>query len=88
MGKKKLSQFFADTLRTRELTDEQSMTLQQMLFPGIGDDEAARLRDGALDMASAMMKWEAKQNRQTDKDEHRVTPMTDEEIEVLAASMM
>lgn len=88
MDNKKLAKFYADTLRTRELSDEQSMTLQEMLFPGIGDDEAARLRDGALDMASAMMKWEAKQNKQKDKGEHNATPMTDEEIEALAASMM
>ena len=86
MDNKKLSQFYADMLRTRELSDEQSITLQQMLFPGIGDDEAARLRDGALDMANAFMKWEAKQSKH--EDEHHVTPMTDEEIEALAASMM
>ncbi len=85
MDKKKLSQFFADTLRTRELTDEQSIALQRMLFPGIGDDENSRLRDGALDMATAYMKWEAKQSNR--KDEHQVTPMSDSEIEQLAAMM-
>ena len=84
MEKKKLAKFYADTLRTRELTDEQSMALQQMLFPGVGDDEAARLRDGALDVANAFTRWEAKQSKQTDKDEHHVTPMSEEEIEELA----
>lgn len=79
---KKLSQFYADTLRTRELTDEQSMTLQQMLFPGIGDDINSRLRDGALDMANAYLKWETKQTNH--KDEHQVTPMTEAEVEALA----
>ena len=77
----KLAEFFADTLRTRELTDEESMTLQEMLFPGIGDNEAARLRDGALDMANAYAKWEAKQ----EKGERHAAPMTDDEIEALAA---
>ena len=83
MDKKKLSQFFADTLRTRELTDEQSIALQRMLFPGIGDDENSRLRDGALDMANAFMKWEAKQSNR--KDEHHAAPMSDAELEELAA---
>ena len=85
MDKKKLSQFFADTLRTRELTDEQSIALQRMLFPGIGDDENSRLRDGALDMAKAFLKWEAKQTRH--KDEHHTAPMSEAEIEALAAIM-
>lgn len=87
MEKKKLSQFYADTLRTRELTDEQSMTLQRMLFPGIGDDENSRLRDGALDMANAFIKWEAKQTNRKNSNEHQVNPMTDGEIEALAAIM-
>jgi hypothetical protein len=87
MDNKKLAKFYADTLRNRELSDEQSMTLQQMLFPGIGDDEAARLRDGALDMANALMKWEAKQAKQADKDGHHVTPMSDAEADALAAIM-
>jgi len=85
MDKKKLSQFFADTLRTRELTDEQSIALQRMLFPGIGDDENSRLRDGALDMATAYMKWEANQSNR--KDEHHAAPMSDAEIEELAAML-
>lgn len=83
MEKKKLVQFYADTLRTRELTEEQSMTLQQMLFPGIGDDENSRLRDGALSMANAYTKWQAKQVN----DEHHTAPMTEDEIEELAAIM-
>lgn len=85
MDKKKLSQFYADAIRTRELTDEQSMAIQQILFPGIGDDENSRLRDGALDMATAFMKWEAKQS--SHKDEHHAVPMSDAEIEALAAIM-
>ncbi len=85
MDKKKLAKFFADTIGKRELTDEQTITLQRMLFPGIGDDENSRLRDGALDMATAYMKWEAKQSNH--KDEHHAAPMTDAEIEELAAIM-
>ena len=82
MEKKKLARFYADTLRNRELTDEQSMALQQMLFPGVGDDENSRLRDGALDMANAYIKWEAKQTNH--EDEHQITPMTEAEVEALA----
>ncbi len=85
MDKKKLSKFYADTLRTRELTDEQSMTLQQMLFPGVGDDENTRLRDGALDMANAYTRWEAKQSKHNDG--HHAAPMTEAEIDALAAMM-
>ena len=85
MEKKKIARFYADILRTRELTDEQSMTLQQMLFPGIGDDEGSRLRDGALSMANAYMKWDANENSRKDKDKHHSIPMTDAEIEALAA---
>ena len=83
MEKKKLAQFYADTLRNRELTDEQSMALQQMLFPGVGDDENSRLRDVALDMANAYLRWE-KQTSHNHKDEHQVTPLTDAEVEALA----
>lgn len=86
MDKKKLAKFYADTISKRELTDEQSMTLQQMLFPGIGDDENSRLRDGALDMANAYLRWE-KQTCHDHKVEHQVPPMSESEIEALAAMM-
>lgn len=85
MDKKKLAQFFADTISKRELTEEQTCTLQQMLFPGLDDDPNKRLSESALDMATAYMKWEAKQSNR--KDEHQVTPMSDSEIEQLAAMM-
>lgn len=85
MDNKKLAHFYADTLRNRELTDEQSITLQRMLFPGIGEDENSRLRDGALDMANTFMKWETKQSKHN--DEHQVPPMSESEIEALAAMM-
>ena len=87
MENKNLAKFFADTIRTRELTDEQSITLSRLLFPGIGDDENTRLRDGARDMASAYMRWEAKQGSKEKggKGEHHEDPMTDDEIEALAA---
>ena len=58
------------------------MTLQQLLFPGIGDDENSRLRDGALDMANAYLRWENKQTKH--KDEHQVSLMSESEIEELA----
>jgi len=79
MENKKLTQFFADTIRNRELTEEQQFTLQQLLFPGIGDDEAARLRDGALDMGKTYLEWEKKNQSQQE------TPMSDSEVDALAA---
>lgn len=85
MDKKKLAQFFADTISKRELTEEQTCTLQQMLFPGLDDDTNKRLSESALDMATAYMKWEAKQSNR--KDEHHADPMSDAEIEQLAAMM-
>lgn len=85
MDKKKLAKFFADTISKRELTEEQTCTLQQMLFPGLDDDPNKRLSESALDMATAYMKWDAKQS--IHKDGQRVAPMTDKEIEELAAMM-
>ena len=85
MDKKKLAKFFADTISKRELTEEQTCTLQQMFFPGLDDDPNKRLSESALDMATAYMKWEAKQSNR--KDEHHATPMSEAEIEALAAIM-
>ena len=85
MDKKKLAKFFADTISKRELTEEQTCTLQQMLFPGLDDDPNKRLSESALDMATAYMKWDAKQSNR--KDEHHAAPMTDAEIEELAAML-
>ena len=89
MDKKELSQFFADTIRTRELDDEQVQAVQNVLFPGFGDTENAKLTDSAFTMAVELERWKKKQNGkgQEHHDHAKPEPMSDAEIEALAALM-
>jgi len=84
MKDKRLVQFFADTLRTRDLTDEDELTLQRMLFPALSEDKNKAVLESTADMMSAFARWEAEQDRKP-KPQPKVEPMSDEEIDSLAA---
>lgn len=82
---KDLNLFFADELRKRTLTDEQSITLQEVLFPGWDDDPNKARMESAKDMTAAYTLWAAEQAKKP--QEEKVKPMSDEEIENLASIM-
>lgn len=77
-----LNLFFADELRGRQLTDEQSAILQDVLFPA-WDDTPKSLTEAAMDMALAYDKW--KKGRK--EHDGKTSMMSDEEIDSLANSM-
>lgn len=81
---KNLNLFFADVLRKRTLTEEQSMTLQEMLFPGWDDDPNKARMESVKDMTTAYAKWEMEQERKP-KPEEPLPPMSDKEIDELAS---
>lgn len=81
---KDLNFFFADELRNRTLTDEQSLVLQEMLFPGWNDDPNKARMESVKDMTAAYTRWEAEQEKKP-KTTEKVTPMSDAEIDALAA---
>lgn len=78
-----LNLFFADVLRKRTLTDEQSLTLQEMLFPGWDEDPNKARMESIRDLTAAYTRWEAEQEKKP-KEPEKVTPMSDAEIEALA----
>ncbi len=81
-----LNLFFADELRKRTLTDEQSIALQEMLFPGWDDNPNKARMESVKDMTAAYTKWKIEQEKNP-KAPEKVKPMTDAEIEDLANSM-
>jgi len=80
---KNLNLFYADVLRKRTLTDEQSMALQEMLFPGLDEDPNRARMESVKDMTAAFTKWEMEQSKKTES-EKPLPPMSDEEVDELA----
>lgn len=82
---KDLNLFFADELRKRTLTEEQSLTLQELLFPGWDDDPNKARMESIKDMTTAYTKWEVEKSKKPNIKKEK--PMTDEEIDALASIM-
>ena len=82
---KNLILFFADELRKRSLTEEQSAVLQEVLFPA-WDNTPKSLTEAAMDMARAYERWSIEQEKMP-KPTEKVKPMSNEEIEALASMM-
>jgi len=82
----KLNEFYADLLKKNgKLTSEQEDLLQKAFFPGwANDDPSKQMRDSLRDFTSAYNKWEAEQVA-TPKPEAPLPPMSDKELEELAA---
>lgn len=78
---KDLNLFFADVLKKHTLTEEQSLTLQEMLFPGWDSDPNKARMESVRDMTDAYIEWQAKKPKTPEK----VKPMTDAEVEALAS---
>lgn len=87
MANKKLSHFFADMLRTRDLTDEDELVLQRMLFPGMDENENKAALQSAHDMTIAYERWERQQGKKETRKATEPEPMTDAEVEVLAEAL-
>lgn len=85
--KNNLSHFFADMLRKRDLTEEDELTLQRMLFPGYDANPNKAAIESAHDMTLAYEQWERQQGGQDKQDKTQDAhpePMTDAEVEALA----
>ena len=82
---KNLNLFFADELRKRTLTEEQSVALQDALFPA-HDDTPQSLSKAALDMAKAYEQWRIEEAKKPQPPEN-VKPITDAEADALAAGI-
>lgn len=81
---KDLNLFFSDVLKKRKLTEEQSLTLQEMLFPGWDSDPNKARMESIKDMTAAYTEWEIEQTKKP-KTPEKVKPMTDAEVEALAS---
>ena len=82
----KLNEFYADLLKkTSTLTKVQEDLLQRAFFSGWADDDPNKqLMDSLHDFTSAYIKWEKEQARKP-KPEEPLPPMSDEEVDALAA---
>ena len=83
MKDKRMTLFFADTLRERDLTDEDELALQLLLFPSFSEDKNKAVLESTADMMSAFTRWEAKQGKEQ-KPQPKVEPMTEAEIDEIA----
>lgn len=78
------NKFFADRLlQIGTLSDEQVNALQSVLFPSFAPDPNMAVLESTRQMAAAYAEWERKE---ADKNPS-VEPMTDAEIDALAAIM-
>lgn len=77
------NKFFADRLlQIGTLSDEQENALQATLFPSVEEDPNMALLDSTRQMMMAYAEWEQKGAEQPN-----VKPMSDAEIDALAAIM-
>lgn len=83
MDNKKFSQFFADELRKKILSEEEVDTLAWVLFPGFGETKSERVRNSSMRMARAFEEWQ----KTKESEQQEVVPMSDEELEELAKTM-
>ena len=81
-----LNEFYSDLLqKSGKLTNVQEELLQKAFFPGwSNDDPNKQMMDSLRDFTSAYNKWE-KEREKKKKTAKPLPPMSDEEIEELAA---
>lgn len=84
----KLNEFYADLLKKNgKLTKTQEDLLQKAFFPGWADDDPNKqLMDSLHDFTSAYTKWEVEQSKKP-KPEKPLPPMSDKEVDDLAAML-
>ena len=85
MDKKLLVNFFADRLRNHSLTDEDETVLQKMLFPSYEENPNKAFIESTHDMLLAYEQWEMKRKPDDKPNPAYGEPMTDAEIDELAA---
>ena len=82
MNRKEISQFFAFKVGGMELTDEQVSALTNALYPNDKKDVRGAYLESSLAMSCELSKWKR------DNEQKKPLPMTDKEIEDLAASIL
>ncbi len=80
---KKMRDFLSAEMINRDFTQEQLDKVAEVMYPHDGSDES--VRSATRQLGSDMIKWTKKLN---DEEERKTPkPMSDEEIEALAAIM-
>lgn len=80
---KQMRDFLAAEIKNRDLEQADLDSLTTVLYPNDGSDES--VRRAAREFGSDMIKWAKKLNDKKERETPK--PMTDEEIEALAAIM-